>query len=111
MSRYNNKPLEVKNGKVTEIVNSSPDLVGLLEKVISKLQKEFTHYPKYTNLKLESVPQDYEDGYHTVLMGTREATDEEKKAWEDHQAGEDKQRKEWDLQQLEYLKKKYGTQK
>lgn len=95
---------------VTERVNDYMDspLEGTISEIIEALKLEEQRYSvTHTNLRVDKVAEDYEDGYKFVLLGDRPATPEEIaiQAKEDAEARE--QRKKWDLAQLELLKAKY----
>src|ERR1035437_9174200 len=103
--------VKVVNGMVTERVNDYMDspLEGTIDEVIAALLEEKKIYSStHTNLRIDRVPEDYEEGYKFVLLGDRPATPEEiaSQVKEDTEAAE--QRKKWDLQQLKALQDKYG---
>ena len=108
MSYWNNVT-KVKNGMVTERLDSSFDAEGAISEVIERLKLEEQHHSvDYSNLRLSMESRDWEDGESLSLLGDRPATPEEIAAQSKEDAQDAAQRKEWDLKQLETLQKKYG---
>lgn len=104
------KPIEVRKGLVTEILNTSVDysLVGSIQKALDTLRlQEQTYSVDYSNIRLDMVPQDYEDGYTLVLVGDRPATNKEVQAWNEEQDRRNGQKEQRERQQFEILKAKY----
>ena len=111
MSRYSRQDPQVKNGLVTEEVSgwSGCNLEGMLGEVVERLKTEQQRYAvDYANLRLESVPKDYDDGYHIVLVGDRPATPTEIAAQLKRDNVQAAQRGEYRRQQYEQLKKEFG---
>src|ERR1035437_9247762 len=103
--------VKVVNGMVTERVNDYMDspLEGTIDEVIAALLEEKKIYsPTRTNLRIDKVPEDYEEGYKFVLLGDRPATPAEIVAQAKVDADGVEQQKAWDLKQLERLQAKYG---
>lgn len=99
---------------VTEVLQAGLDwqLEGSLDKAVACIQ-ELQRYNldkgtvTHTNLRLEVLARDYEEGNHLCLVGDRQATPEEIATQEEEDNKQRARQKEWDLKQLEALKKKY----
>lgn len=76
-----------------------------LAKAIENLQNLRDKYEGlFSNLRIDSEPNKYEEGYHLVLVGERPKTDDEKRREKEREA----QNKEWRKEQYEKLKKEFG---
>lgn len=102
---YHRKPsLEVKNGLVTEILSEDPNLEGTISEIEVRLHElEHRYSVTHSNICIDSLPRDYEDGDHYVVIGSRPATTDEKLIWEAELTSRKVQTEAWRARQIEQL--------
>lgn len=101
---------EVKDGKITEVLDSYLDgsLTSSLDRAIRSLTDlRVRHAAKYTNLRINDSPNEYDEGSHLELHGDRPATIKEQQLWDQELAQRKKRQDKWDREQFEVLKAKF----
>ena len=97
------------DGLTIEVLDGSLDLTGTTDEVVKMLQEKTTYHEGkgFRNIKLDSVPRQWEEGYEIVMTGERDSTDEEKAAHAKKVADDKAQQEKWARQQYENLKARF----